>query len=292
MDGETNNIKGKSACTTRICSITNQYAFPYVMGKGHEDNCRDLLQRIFPNKKILEIKIANLSGEATIINKANSKNVRLDVLFQGETEWFDIEMQISNEDDIRKRSRYYHSSMDMLDLASGDIYSALKPHYVIFICTFDLFEKGEAIYSFRQFDEKNHLSLDDGCYTLILNLKCDEEKIPEMLKTFYDYANRKTVDENDEFISRLHSDLVEFSGTEEGLSTMTFEEDLKVKVYYARENGLKEGKEQGIKEGNEQGKLFVLFDLVRDGLISKSQAATKAGITEEQFDSLMSEAGF
>ena len=125
-----------------------------------------------------------------------------------------------------------------------------------------------------------------------MNLKCDEEKIPEMLKTFYDYANRKTVDENDEFISRLHSDLVEFSGTEEGLSTMTFEEDLKVKVYYARENGLKEGKEQGIKEGNEQGKLFVLFDLVRDGLISKSQAATKAGITEEQFDSLMSEAGF
>ena len=117
-----------------------------------------------------------------------------------------------------------------------------------------------------------------------------------MLKTFYDYANSKAVDENDEFISRLHSDLVKFSGTEEGLSTMTFEEDLRVKVHYARENGIKEGikegKEQGIKEGKEQGKLLALFDLVRDGLISKPQAATKAGITEEQFDSLMSEAGF
>ena len=73
---------------------------------------------------------------------------------------------------------------------------------------------GEAIYSFEHYDVKNSLPLGDGCYTIILNLKCKEKKIPKELKSFYDYANRQSVDENDEFITRLHSDLEEFGRTE------------------------------------------------------------------------------
>ena len=128
-----NGTKESRNVGKKICPITNAHAFPCVMGKGHEDNCRDLLQRIFPDKKIMDLKVAGISSEASILNEADAKDVRLDVLFQGETEWFDIEMQVGNTDDLKKRSRYYHSSMDMMDLEKGIEYKHLKPHYVIFI---------------------------------------------------------------------------------------------------------------------------------------------------------------
>ena len=44
-----------------------------------------------------------------------------------------------------------------------------------------------------------------------------------------------------------------------------------------------EGKAEGIAEGRAEAKTEVMYDLVRDGLISAAAAAQKLGITEEQF---------
>ena len=60
-------------------------------------------------------------------------------------------------------------------------------------------------------DAKNGLSFNDGYYTIVLNLKCEEGTIPKELKTFYKYANEQKVAEEDDFIKRLHYDLVKFS---------------------------------------------------------------------------------
>jgi len=60
---------------------------------------------------------------------------------------------------------------------------------VIFICLFDYFGSGEALYRFQTLEEKLHLPLDDKQFTIILNLKCSEEKIPEELRSFYRYVN-------------------------------------------------------------------------------------------------------
>lgn len=47
-----------------------------------------------------------------------------------------------------------------------------------------------------------------------------------------------------------------------------------------------------IEEGREEGKLAILFDFVSDGIIDISMAASKAGVTEEEFKVLMKKAGF
>ena len=49
-----------------------------------------------------------------------------------------------------------------------------------------------------------------------------------------------------------------------------------------------EGKAEGIAEGRAEAKTEVMYDLVRDGLISAAAAAQKLGITEEQFQREMS----
>ena len=86
---------------------------------------------------------------------------------------------------------------------------------------------------------KKDLPLGDESYTIIMNLKCDKSKIPEELKTFYAYANEQKVDENDDFIKRLHSDLVKFSRTNGGTDMsmqgfMTVEKDIEISAMVSR----------------------------------------------------------
>ena len=48
----------------------------------------------------------------------------------------------------RKRSRYYQGIIDLNMIEKGESYDILKESYVIFICTFDFFEKGRSVYEF------------------------------------------------------------------------------------------------------------------------------------------------
>lgn len=109
--------------------------------------------------------------------------------------------------DMPLRIRYYQASKTITSLESGDEYHQLKPGYVIFICLFDYFGKGEAVYRFQNLEENLHLPLDDKQFTIILNLKCPEEKIPERLRPFYHYVN--SGDAGDDAFTRRIQKLVD-----------------------------------------------------------------------------------
>lgn len=60
------------------------------------------------------------------------KGVRLDVYAKDENNpHYDVEMQLLKRDALPKRSRYYHSQMDMELLSSGAKYEKLPNTYVI-----------------------------------------------------------------------------------------------------------------------------------------------------------------
>lgn len=64
-------------------------------------------------------------------------------------------------------------------------------------------------------------------------------------------------------------------------------------TYEAREKiftkaAYEDGREEGIKEGIKEGKLLIAIDLVKDGVYSVEQGAEKAGISVEEFESVMS----
>ena len=61
---------------------------------------------------------------------------------------FNLEMQTTTYKELPKRSRYYQGIIDLNMIEKGESYDILKESYVIFICTFDFFEKGRSVYEF------------------------------------------------------------------------------------------------------------------------------------------------
>ena len=75
---------------------------------------------------------------------------------------YDIEMQVTDTKELPKRSRYYQSMIDLQMIDRGQSYKKLKPSYIIFICPFDIFDKGKHIYTFENIcKEDNSVSLEE-----------------------------------------------------------------------------------------------------------------------------------
>ena len=58
-----------------------------------------------------------------------------------------------------------------------------------------------------------------------------------------------------------------------------------------RKEGIKEGRKEGIKEGRKEGILEILFTLVKDKILTISDAAQRAGMTADEFEKAAKENG-
>ena len=58
-----------------------------------------------------------------------------------------------------------------------------------------------------------------------------------------------------------------------------------------REEGLEEGRKEGIKEGRKEGILEILFTMVKDKILTISDAAQRAGMTADEFEKAAKENG-
>lgn len=163
--------------------------------------------------------------EKTIIVAIEAKSIRMDVLFEDDEAWYDIEMQVSDMHHPPKRSRYYHSVKTVDTLKPGDPYECLKPGYVIFICGFDLFGLDKPVYSFQMMDEKNNLSLGDGQYTIFLNSTC-KNNVPKELENFYHYLQTGKVTAGDVWLERMDAAVAEANHREEVRSKVTLYDEM------------------------------------------------------------------
>ena len=71
--------------------FSNKLMFAHVM--QDEDLCAILIERLFPGKKIRSLTFPNdihITSEKTIVTGVLSRSVRLDVLFEGEDEYYDM----------------------------------------------------------------------------------------------------------------------------------------------------------------------------------------------------------
>ena len=258
-------------------SYTDQCVFPAVMQEA--DLCWQLLERIFPDRKIRDLHLhgdfSKVTPEKVLAISATGRGIRLDVLFEDTDATYDIEMQLRNYAEMPKRTRYYHSMMDASSLKRGDDFSKLKAQYVIFICSFDPFGEGEPIYDFQMIFRKTGLCLDEKTYTIFINTKADESLIPEALRPYCRYVNSGTPDENDKFIKDLHDKVIEVSNDPEwrgvimklrdeirmqyrdeieAAAMKASEEARKEAIIQGRAEGRAEGRAQGREEGRAQGR--------------------------------------
>ena len=231
--------------------FTDDFIFALVM--RDVKICKGLLERIIPETEFGEVRL--ISGEHPLFSESpltveqqkslkfdfDAKGVRFDAYAKSEKLWAEVEMQTYGEEHIGKRSRYYHANMDMDFLESGKPYSELKRSYVIFICTFDYVGAGEAVYFFQNYDTKNGLYFDDEAYTIVLNTRCDLEKVPDRLKPLFAYINDAEKVGDDPFIQDLDAQVQKFNTPEWRARQMTLEHLLEIR----EKRGLEQGREEG-----------------------------------------------
>ncbi len=237
--------------------LSDDYMFSTIMSEN-----RGLCTRVL--ETILGFEIESLEyvkDEEYIKSYASSHGVRLDVIAKTSGTVYDIEMQTIKRDDIPRRMRYYQSQIDISELDRGRKYRELKDSYIIFICTFDLFEMGEYIYRFENFDCEKSLPLGDGAKKIVINTKGTKGDISQELKEFITY-----IDKPQEAGRTLQTELVrdiDASVTERNKDEMWREKHMKLELdMQLREDigmergiavGMRRGRKAGIAVGEKRG---------------------------------------
>ena len=124
-----------------------------------------------------------ISYEKSIQTTAQSKPIRLDIFTKDDKALYDAEMQNKNSKSVEsialpRRSRYYQSMIDIEAIDSGKGYRELLDSNIIFICTFDPFDRGLPVYTFHsKCEETSSLNLPDGCAKYFFNVTADPKHI-------------------------------------------------------------------------------------------------------------------
>ena len=146
--------------------ITNRFMFAMVF--GHKEIAKPFLEAVL-GIRIHELK--DPEPEKTIDVSPFYKGIRYDVFVKetspdGEVlRSFDIEMQMEDNEDIPKRTRYYQAMCDSEALNKGEVYYKLKDLYIMFLCPEDIFGQGKAVYRFKNLEvDDPKIELGDLCY--------------------------------------------------------------------------------------------------------------------------------
>ena len=101
-------------------------------------------------------------------------------------------MQTGRKKELPKRSRYYQSVVDVSTTPTGGKYRNLPDNILIFICTFDPFDRDLPRYTFQYTcDEDPELKLKDGSLRIFLNATATElSDLDQKLQAFYHYLQK------------------------------------------------------------------------------------------------------
>lgn len=227
-------------------TLKDNFMFGAVMIE--EENCKGFLELAlgFPIERV------DVSKEKSIVYHPEYKGVRLDVYAKDERNTrYNVEMQVASKPEIGKRTRYYHSQIDMELLLSGSDYTELPDVYVIFICDFDPFGSQKYRYTFvRQCEEDSDLRLHEGCKSIFLSTsgKNDWEVSEELVK-FLNFVkadlSESETDFEDDFVKKLQESIRRIKSDREMEERfMIFEEMLRDE----RAEGKAEGKAEDVLE--------------------------------------------
>ena len=245
----------------------------FLFGKIFQDPdlCLKLVKIILPELNIERVTFPVL--QKSIRETFETKGVRFDVyLRDNEDRIINVEMQPVNRDNLMKRTRAYHSLIDLdtMDRESVKNYSDMPEVIVIFICGFDLFKLGRHMYTFRNYCvQERDLMLNDGTETIFLNTKGKADDISPELKSFLDLVNGKS--SNDDFVNELERRL-EYAKQNRKWRQMY------MLGKFERQANIDEGIEIGIKRGIEIGRENLIKNFLN--AYSKRTGATTEDIAE------------
>ena len=234
--------------TLKELTLKDNFLFCAVMAE--EENCRGLLEMLldFPIEHI------EVSREKSIVYQPEYRGVRLDLYARDAANTrYNIEMQVAPIPALSRRSRYYHSQIDMELLLAGQSYPELPDVYVIFICDFDPFGLGRYMYTFENVCLEDHtLKLREGCKTLFLSTQGkNPSEVPEKLVRFLHFVKadlrESQCPSGDPYVARLQSTIARMKSSREWEERfMTLEELIRDERAEAWQEGKNEERAESI----------------------------------------------
>ena len=248
-----------------------------------------------------DLKLARVHVEEVVLNAIGKRAIRLDAWAESEDErQFVTETQNDTQnDDVRRRSRFYQGLLDTPILKAGKKtkYRELPSTIVTFITQEDIFGLDRAMYTFtEQCEEIQGLHLGDGTKKIFLNMSSKNGRAE--LVSLLQYMKKSELDNpeilvRDERIMNLNRIVEEVKKSEEW-------EDVRMSIYSV-------GVEDGIERGEHQATLEMILRLLKEkGRVSATlekkirdeadkehlyclvKLAAKAGSVKE-FEKLMNE---
>lgn len=154
-------------------NITDNYMFQAVMKEPK--HVKPLLDMII-GKKIRKVVVVD--REKTVETGYDARGIRMDVYVEDDdNSVYDVEMQASRKAHLGKRFRYYQSAIDVDMVNKGDGFVRLKKSFIIFITTYDPYDKGWFMYPFEtlcSWDET--IRMHDSAKRIVLNTKGTKDK--------------------------------------------------------------------------------------------------------------------
>ena len=103
-------------------------------------------------------------------------------------------MQTSPNRNLPRRSRYYQGQIDINLISKGVDYKELKKSFIIFVCTYDPFGRGQYVYTFlNRCQEVLDLELGDDTVKVFLNTKGTKGTISRNLKELLEYIETSKI---------------------------------------------------------------------------------------------------
>ena len=180
--------------------------------------------------------------------------------------------------------------VDLNILKKGEDYKKLKRSFIIFVCTFDVFEEGRHIYTFENRCLQNPgLVLGDDTVKIILNTKGTMDDVTPELKRLLDYIDSS--EPEDDYTRELEREVEAVRKDEKWrVAYMTlqmryqekYEEGLEQGEKIGWENGEKVGRQKGEQIGRQEGIKQSAIRMLQDGELSYEKVAEYSGLTLEQ----------
>lgn len=250
---------------------TNDFVFKALFGR-EEKECKMILMDLL--NAILKLKSPNIITEITYLNPFNLKEFKEDKLsildIKVKTaygERINIEMQVSDVDDYRKRSLYYWSKLYGETIIESEVYETLQKSIMINIMNFNLINETDKYHTvFKIIEEEEKFLLIDDLEIHYIELKKfnDMKNIDEMNEierwiTFIKHAGREgkehvidKLTERSENIKMAEKMLEKISADElmrqKYLAVEKARRDEKSRIYYAEKRGKEAGKIEGAIE--------------------------------------------
>ncbi len=227
--------------------LSNDFMFGAVM--RNEEVCKLFLEALL-GREIKEIKF--IDRQKDLGDSYDYHGIRLDVYLNDEEGTvFNVEIQVTINDDLPRRVRFYQSGIDRSELSKGANYESLSETFIIFVCDFDYFHIGKAVGERASYLKGTDTEYQDGSHVFFLNSRYQEANASQPILEFLDII--RTNDMEKAYATPLGQkakaqiQAVRSDKTLE-VSYMTYAQ----KMLDERKLGYREGRAEGRTEGREE----------------------------------------